>query len=116
MLKLWNWFKKLFHRSSSDQLSAEEIRDVVIAEKEITTGKAKIFKNADDLLTDLHRARSEYQNLWPDTGRHHRGIPLPKVGQKATQQNVGKFMKHGKQLKSYRKSVKAKIQPEEEED
>jgi hypothetical protein len=116
MLKLWIWFRKLFHRHSSDWLSPEEIKDVAIAEKEIATGKAKTFKNANDLLADLHQARSKDRNLWPDTGRHRRGIPLPKAGQKATRQDVSKFMKHGHQAPWYRKSVKAKIQPEEEED
>lgn len=33
----------------------------------------------------------------------------------ASQQDIGRFMKHGKQLPYYRKSVKAKVQPEEDE-
>lgn len=38
-----------------DMLSPEETKDVATAEKEIATGKAKTFKNVDDLLADLHR-------------------------------------------------------------
>jgi hypothetical protein len=35
-------------------------------------------------------------------------------GQQATRQPIGKFMKHGRQTLYYRKSVKAKVKPEEE--
>jgi hypothetical protein len=34
----------------------------------------------------------------------------------AVKQDIGKFMKHGHQAPYYRKSIKAKIQPDEEED
>lgn len=43
---------------------------------------------------------------------YHEYIPKPK----AVHQDVSKFMKHGHQAPWYRKSVKAKVQPEEEED
>lgn len=42
-------------------------------------------------------------------------ISIPKAGNRASRQNVSKFMKHGRQAPWYRKSVKARIQPEEEE-
>jgi len=103
MLKLWDWFKKLFHRRRSDSLSDEEIRDVTIAEKEIATGKAKTFENVDDLLADLHRVRSSHRTV-------------RRAGEQATRKDVSKFMKHGRQAPWYRKSVKAKIQPVEEKD
>ena len=50
-----------------------------------------------------------------------KGVPrvratyVPKPGQKATRQDMGKFMKHGRQAPWYRKSVKAKKRPEEED-
>lgn len=39
---------------------------------------------------------------------------VPKPGRQATQKPIGKFMKHGRQSRYYRKTVKAKIQPEED--
>ena len=39
---------------------------------------------------------------------------VQKAGSQATRQDYGKFMQHGKQNHYYRKSVKAKIQPEDE--
>ena len=38
---------------------------------------------------------------------------VPVAGSQATRQDIGRFMSHGRQSKGYRKSVKAKIQPEE---
>ena len=40
---------------------------------------------------------------------------VKKLGTQATRQDYGKFMKHGHQASWYRKSVKAKVQPEEED-
>jgi len=108
-MKLWSWLKRLFHRKEIDweaeragysqqadyldKLTPEEEKDVAIAKTEIATGKAKSFDNVDDFLDDLRRTR-----------------PVP-----ATRQDIGKFMKHGKQLPYYRRSVKVKVQPEEDE-
>jgi hypothetical protein len=39
---------------------------------------------------------------------------IPKTNIRAVNQDISKFMKHGKQSKQYRKSIKAKIQPEED--
>jgi len=120
-LKLWLWLKRLFHRKKIDweaeragysqqaqaddernKLAPEEEKDVAIAEKEIAAGKAKTFDNVDDLLADLHRTRSVH-------------TVVPKAGGQATRQDVGKFMKHGRQAPYYRKSVKAKVKPEDED-
>lgn len=46
---------------------------------------------------------------------YHTPVFVPRAGVQATRQDVGKFMKHGKQSSYYRKSVKAKIQPEDED-
>jgi len=40
---------------------------------------------------------------------------VAKAGRQATRQDVGHFMKHGRQAPYYRKSVKAKVKPEEED-
>jgi len=101
-LKLWLWLKKLFHKENLDRLTPEEEKDVAIAEKEIATGQAKSFDSVNDFLDDLHRTRSR--------------TVVPKAGKQATRKDYGKFMKHGHQAPWYRKSVKAKVKPEEEED
>ena len=99
ILKLWLWLKNLFYRKSSDRLTFEEAQDVRISEKEIATGNVKTFDNVDDLLDDLHSVP----------------ILVPKAGRQASRQDIGKFMKHGHQASWYRKSVKAKVQPEDED-
>lgn len=43
-------------------------------------------------------------------------IRVPKAGSQAIRKGYGKFMKHGRQHSTYRKSVKAKKQPEEGEE
>lgn len=42
-------------------------------------------------------------------------ILVKKAGNQATRQNIQHFMKHGRQAPWYRKSVKAKIKPEEDD-
>ena len=47
--------------------------------------------------------------------RHVRTTLVPKAGRKAIHQDISRFMKHrGKWSPEYRKSVKAKIQPEDD--
>lgn len=41
---------------------------------------------------------------------------MQKSGAQATRQDIGKFMKHGRQSSYYRGTVKARVQPEEEEE
>jgi hypothetical protein len=43
-----------------------------------------------------------------------RTLFVPKPGSKAARKDVGKFMKHGKQLPGYRVSIKAKKKPDED--
>lgn len=45
---------------------------------------------------------------------HPRLLVVRKAGSAASRQDVGRFMKHGHQLPGYRKSVKAKVNPEED--
>lgn len=42
-------------------------------------------------------------------------IIVTKTGSQATRQDYGKFMKHGHQTPYYRKSIKAKVKPEDED-
>jgi hypothetical protein len=42
-----------------------------------------------------------------------RPIVVRRPGSQATRQDIGKFMKHGRQSKPYRRSIKAKVNPEE---
>jgi hypothetical protein len=55
---------------------------------------------------------------WPDSQEQptpHAPILISKPGSKASRQDISKFMKHsGRQLPSYRKSIKAKKKPEED--
>jgi len=53
------------------------------------------------------------QNEWSAHMREH--VDLPQRP-KAIHQEVSRFMKHGHQAPWYRKSVKVKVQPDEEED
>ena len=48
--------------------------------------------------------------------RPHEPFVIRKMGSQAGKQDIGRFMKHGHQAPWYRKSVKAKVQPEEDED
>ena len=60
-------------------------------------------------VADLGRAE--------DFAEKKRRLYIPKhfkPGQQAIAKGYGKFMKHGKQLPSYRKSTKARVQPEED--
>jgi len=64
--------------------------------------------------TDVHAGNhSRPENLRQRT-------PFPvlvrKSGQEATRKPISKFMKHGHQAPWYRKSVKAKVRPEDEDD
>lgn len=45
--------------AGSAPLSLEEIKDVEASEKEIASGKCKTFKNAKDLIADLHKGRKK---------------------------------------------------------
>jgi len=78
-LKLWDWFKKLFHRQVNEE--------------------------SESLQERLEREEFDRDHVEP-----HLQTP------KAIHQDVGRFMKHGHQAPWYRKSVKAKVQPEEEKD
>lgn len=40
---------------------------------------------------------------------------VPKIGRNATKQDISRFMKHGRQAPWYRKSIKAKVKPEEDD-
>ena len=44
-----------------------------------------------------------------------RAIVVRRSGVQATRQDIGKFMKHGRQAPWYRKSVKAKVKLEDED-
>lgn len=46
--------------------------------------------------------------------RRHTRRYIPKPGRQATRQDISRFMKHGRQASWYRKSVKAKKRPEDE--
>jgi hypothetical protein len=56
--------------------------------------------------------REKPKEEWIYPPRPRRTIVV-KAGRQATRQDVSKFMKHGKQASWYRKSVKAKIKPED---
>lgn len=58
----------------------------------------------EPLLQRIEREEFERKHVYPF---------VRKPGSQATRQNIGRFMKHGRQLKQYRASVKAKVQPEE---
>jgi len=68
----------------------------------------------------LTKVPSEVREAIPDEYRdfkHFEGYRIKtKEGKprKAVHQDIGRFMKHGRQAPWYRKSVKAKIQPEDE--
>lgn len=40
---------------SSDDLTVEEIADIIEAEKEFKEGKCKVFKNVEEFLADLKK-------------------------------------------------------------
>lgn len=46
--------------------------------------------------------------------RTNGAIKVPKAGRQASQKGYGKFMRHGKQSKGYRRSVKERVQPEDD--
>jgi hypothetical protein len=89
-LKLWDSIKKLFHRQK------EKASDwITIKLKE---------------PIELEPGGYEISTIPKEP------ILIRKMGDQAKSQNIGRFMKHGHQAPWYRKSVKAKIQPKEEED
>jgi len=51
---------------------------------------------------------------WPEKWEHKPPPRIPKP-RKAIHQDVGKFMRHGRQAPWYRRSVKARKKPEEED-
>ena len=68
---------------------------------------AEEWKNLTDEPLQERLDREEFNRDHVDP---HLGRP------RAVNQDVSRFMKHGRQASYYRKSVKAKIQPEEEDD
>lgn len=70
----------------------------------------------------FHRRKKEIKFLQPamektmnEFIKHpKRFTNIPKAGHQAVNQDVSKFMKHGRQSPLYRKSIKAKVKPEEE--
>jgi hypothetical protein len=98
---MFNWLKKFLCRKKNN-----EFIDVVtiIKEEPIHTPKEELRKPI-------------CISIWtPKSGEFipHPRVIVPKAGNQAIHQDVSKFMKHGKQSPIYRKSVKAKIQPEED--
>jgi len=53
------------------------------------------------------------QRVNKETVLFDRPIVVRRPGSQATRQDIGKFMKHGRQSKMYRTSIKAKVNPEE---
>jgi len=68
---------------------------------------------------EIDRAKGEGSlpilDSFPETAPQVTTHYVPKPGHQATRQDVSKFMKHGQQIPYYRKSVKAKVKPEEED-
>lgn len=61
-----------------------------------------------------HKRGSEQQRAPREELLFDRPLVVRRPGDQATKQDIGKFMRHGRQLPHYRKSVKAKVKPEEE--
>jgi len=62
-------------------------------------------------LSILHEGDHIYNPKYPQPNRY-----VPVAGSQAIHQDIGRFMKHGRQASYYRKSIKARIQPNEEGD
>ena len=76
--------------------------------------KAWIKKHILRRQSKLEEEIREYDEKWLDNLKVKR-TRVPKPGHQATRQDIGRFMKHGRQSKEYRRSVKAKKQPTEED-
>lgn len=98
MLAFWSWLKKLFKKQEPKPNPIKEYNRAVDefheAAKDLTK---KVIEVGLDTLAERAERRPPFQ-------------PLP-----ASRQDIGKFMKHGHQAPWYRKSVKAKVKPEEED-
>lgn len=101
-----SWFKNLLKQRPKEEFQLR------IPKIEVTL-EAKDKKEA---LSEANKAVAvmlKHEEWWKEVERPARLVP--KAGQQATRQDVGKFMKHGHQAPWYRKSVKAKVKLEEED-
>jgi hypothetical protein len=58
----------------------------------------------------LHEGDHVYNPKYPQPNRY-----VPVAGSQAIHQDISKFMKHGRQTLEYRRSCKARIQPDEDD-
>jgi hypothetical protein len=101
---MWNWLRKLFKR-----------KKVVI--KEVT------LLHPITTVTSVPQEESTCSKVtqWTLTSTSTKPEPrfkeykIPEIPVKAVRQDVSQFMKHGKQSKQYRKTVKQHKQPNEDD-
>lgn len=101
MSRIIEFFRRLFKKQEPNPIT--EYRK---AKEDFGLATKKLIDKGIDVGIDAlanRKAEPQYAPLF-----------VPKAGLQATRQDYGKFMKHGKQAPYYRKSVKAKIQPEDE--
>jgi hypothetical protein len=93
MRKLVDFLRKLLHRPiEKAEVTCEPIELV----QDKTTSEEERVMRSEPLLSA-------------------RAIVVRRSGVQATRQDIGKFMKHGRQAPWYRKSVKAKVKLEDED-
>ena len=106
-MEILTWLRKLFHREHKPNPIQEYNKAV------------EHFNEAAKELThkviDVSVGTLAQQKKAAEIGEIYRApLFVPKIGFNAERQDISKFMKHGRQLKTYRKSIKAKIRPEED--
>ena len=111
MKRISLFFRRLLHRSIEKAEATherEKPKEEWTYKRDKETG-VKILESEKDPEA-LNKIKAIADELFPP--RPRRTIVV-KAGRQATRQDVSKFMKHGKQAPWYRKSVKAKIKPED---
>jgi len=110
MRRLTDFFRRLFRRPAKKE-------EVSVTEQGTLQGMEHSIAQHDTVQHSepmVSRATTQQRRDTPLPPR--RSVVVKHAGSQAGRQDVGRFMKHGKQLPHYRKSVKAKIQPEKEDE
>jgi hypothetical protein len=87
------------------------------------TDPEPVYKEPRNAIREEHQPEPTRKAILPriepprvEQPHRRRRLIVGHAGQQATRKPLDKFMKHGHQAKWYRRTVKAKVRPEEPED
>lgn len=106
MSRIIEFFKRLFKKQEPNPIT-----EYNKAKDALGLATKKLVEKGIDVGLDYLANKPKTE---PFNEPRYTPLFVPKPGSQATSQDIGKFMHHGKQAPYYRKSVKAKIQPEDE--